>query len=85
MAANVKFTNCPSFQVCVAVCAASTGAAAGVATENVSEDDAPPRSVAVTLMLKPPAVLGTVPVNVPLVALNVSQDGKAAPVDSVAL
>ena len=85
MEASAKFTACPSFQVCDAVCAVNTGAAAGVATENVSDDEAPPRSVAVTLMLRPVAVLATVPVKVPVVLLNDSQDGNAAPFDWVAL
>ena len=86
MAASVKFTACPSFQVCVAVCAVSVGAVgAGVAIVNVSDADNPLVSVAVTLMLKPVVLLATVPVKVPVVVLKVSQDGKAAPLDSVAL
>ena len=37
-----------------------------------------------TLMLRPVAVLATVPVKVPVVALKDNQDGKAAPFDGVA-
>ena len=83
--ARVKFTACPSFQVWLAVCAVTVGAAgAGVAIENVSDAENPLVSVAVTLMLSPVALLATVPVKVPVVLLKDSQDGSAAPFDSVA-
>ena len=47
----------PSFQVWVAVRAATTGAEAGVNTEKVSEADRPLVSVAVTLRPTPTALL----------------------------
>jgi len=84
-AGSVKFTTCPSFQVWGAVAAVTLGGAAGVEAEKISEADKPLVSVAVTSMLRPDAVLGTVPVNVPVVGLNVNQDGNGAPLDSVAL
>ena len=85
MDARVKFTACPSFQVWVAVCAVRAGAnGAGVAIENVSDADSPLVSVAITLTLSPVAELATVPVKVLVAALKDSQDGNAAPFDSVA-
>lgn len=82
---NVKLTTCPSFQVCAAVAAFTFGGAAGIETEKISEADKPLVSVAVNFILRFDAVVGTVPVNVPVFGLNASQDGKGAPFESVAL
>ena len=82
---SVKLTFAFSAQVCGAVCAVKTGAEAGMTTEKVSDEDSPPVSVAVTLMVSAPGVFGAVPVKVSVAALNVSQDGSAEPFACVAL
>src|SRR2546421_644680 len=77
--ARVKLTASPSFQVWVAVWLVTVGALAGVSTEKVSDVDRPLVSVAVTLRLRPAAVLGTVPVKLWVEGLKFNQDGSAAP------
>ena len=72
-------------QLWAAVCAVTVGAAAGVETEKVSVAESPLVSVAVTEMVSPVVLLATVPVKVPVLLLNDSQDGNAAPFESVAL
>ena len=54
-------------------------------TENVSDAESPLVSVAVTLMTRPAALPGTVPVNASVVLLKCSQLGSAAPFASVAV
>src|SRR5579885_2519195 len=75
----------PPVNLCDGVGFVTTGAEAGVSTEMVSELEAPPLSVAVTLMLSPFALTGTVPVNVSVAALKDSHVGRAEPLASVAL
>ena len=58
---------------------------AGVTTAKVSDADRPLVSVAVTLMLRPFAVLGAVPVNVSVAELNFSHDGSEEPSACVAV
>ena len=84
MAASLKFRVWPLVQVWFVVGAVTLGGAAGVSTENVSEAESPLVSVAVTLMARPAALPGTVPVNVSVVLLKCSQLGSAAPFASVA-
>jgi hypothetical protein len=50
----------------------------------VSDEESPLLSVAVTVMPRFSAVDGAVPVNAPVAALNVSQDGSTCPLDWVA-
>jgi hypothetical protein len=64
---------------------ARPGAPDGRDTENVSDAERPPASVAVTLMLNDDALVGTVPVNASVAALKCSHVGKAAPFASVAV
>ena len=85
MAASLKLSVCPLVQVWFWVGAVTTGGAAGVNTENVSDAESPLVSVAVTLMARPAALPGTVPVNVSVMLLKWSQLGSAAPFASVAV
>ena len=66
----------PSVQVWFAVWTVSAGGPITVA-ENVSAIERPLLSVAVTVMPRVSAVSGAVPLNVSVVALNVSQPGSA--------
>src|SRR5438034_322243 len=68
--ARVKLTARPGFEVWAAVWLVTVCALAGVSTENVSDADRPLVSVAITLMLRPAAVLGTVPVKLWVEALK---------------
>lgn len=63
----------------------SFDAAAAMVAANVSEVDAPPASVAVTLIFSVDAAFGAVPVKVSVAALKVSHVGSAEPLDCVAL
>ena len=58
---------------------------ATTAAENVSDTDKLLVSVAVTVMLRVCAVVGAVPLNVSLAALNRSHAGSACPFDNLAL
>ena len=76
----------PPVQLWVPVGSVTIGTgAAGVFTSNVSDAVSPLVLVAVTNTLNPTELLGAIPVNVSVAALKCSQDGRAAPLDSVAL
>jgi hypothetical protein len=82
-AGSVSEIALPGAQVWLAVCAVTVGAPMIVA-ENVSVAARPLVSVAVTVMPNVWALVGAVPLNVSVAALNFSQLGSAWPFDSLA-